>query len=109
MPAYAVEVAGDPGRWPEGNRPLYWNEITLGWCIHLAIRMGAKRIVTIGTDLTTGYPDGFIQTGRSKDWQLAQHIGCRERTIEMFRKDVEILDASGGAMPCPKVKLEDVA
>ncbi len=78
--------------------------------------MGAKRIVTVGTDLSVGYADGFLQPGKDQDWITAQHIGTRERTREMFLKDkaqwyerdVEILDASGGAMPVPQVKLEDV-
>lgn len=116
FPCYAIEAAGSPSRWPIQHRPLYWNEITLGWAIHLGIRMGAKRIVTIGTDLSFGYADGFVQPGRDKDWLDAQHLGSRERTLEMFLKDkaewyerpVEILDASGGAMPCQKVRLEDV-
>lgn len=111
---YGVEVAGTPSRWPEPIRPLYWNEITLGWALHLAIRMGFDRIVTIGTDLTIGYPNGFIQPGRDADWLKAQHLGMIERTIEMFKADkdlwyerpAQILDASGGALPAPKVKLE---
>jgi hypothetical protein len=112
---YGIEAAGQPSRWMEGKRPLYWNEITLGWVIHLCIRMGAKRVVTIGCDLSLGYPDGFLQKGRTKEWLEAQHRGCQERTIEMFRKDgehwrdaeCEVLDASGGLMPVPQVKLED--
>jgi hypothetical protein len=117
MELYGIEASGKPSRWPLSSRPLYWNEITLGWAIHLAIRMGAARIVTIGTDLSVGYSDGFVQPGKDKDWLLAQHIGTRERTIEMFERDksewyerpVEILDASMGAMPVPKVKLEEIA
>lgn len=116
LPLYGIEANGTPTRWPEGKRPLYWNEITLGWAIHLAIRMGAARIVTIGCDLSSGYVDGFVQAGHDHDWLKAQHLGTRERTLEMFQKDkhlwyerpVEILDASGGLMPCPKVKLGDV-
>lgn len=113
---FGIEAMTQPTRWPSDRRPLYWNEITLGWAIHLAIRMGFDRIVTVGIDLSTGYPDGFIQPGRDKDWLYAQHLGARERTLEMFQKDkaewyerpIEILDASGGAMPVPKVRLEDV-
>lgn len=118
-PFYAVEFNGAPMRWknPE-TRPLYWNETTLGWVLHLAIRMGAARIITIGTELSMeGQFDGFVQKGMKKDWQIAQHLGVRDRMIGMFKPEeklqwyerpCEILDASNGALPVPKVRLDDV-
>jgi len=118
-PFYAVEFNGTPLRWklPE-TRPLYWNETTLGWVIHLAIRMGASRIITIGTELSAaGQFDGFVQPGKSRDWQCAQHLGVRDRMLSMFspveklqwyERPCEILDASNGALPVAKVRLADV-
>lgn len=118
-PFYAVEFNGEPLRWknPE-TRPLYWNETTLGWVIHLAIRMGAARIITIGTELSaSGQFDGFVQPGKTKDWQVAQHLGVRDRMLGMFtaeeklqwyERPVEMLDASNGYLPIPKVRLADV-
>ncbi len=118
-PFYAVEMNGQPLRWrkPE-TRPLYWNETTLGWMLHLAIRMGAARIITIGTELSyDGQYDGYVQRQCSRDWQIAQHGGVRDRMLEMFKPEeklqwyerpVEMLDASNGALPIPKVRLEDV-
>jgi hypothetical protein len=115
-PAYMVSFAGNPLRWPEGKRPLYWNETTLGWVIHLAIRMGAERIITIGTELSEeGQYDGYVQPHRNREWQKAQHFGVRERMLLMFKKDrdqwlerpVELLDASNGALPLPKVRIAD--
>lgn len=114
--AYMVSFAGDPLRWPEGKRPLYWNETTLGWVIHLAIRMGADRIITIGTELSEdGQFDGFIPGAGNRAWQVAQHRGVRERMLEMFSKDaaqwlerpVWMQDASNGALPIEKVRIED--
>ena len=118
-PFYAVEFNGYPLRWknPE-TRPLYWNETTLGWVIHLAIRLGAARIITIGTELTAaGQFDGFLQPGKTRDWQGAQHLGVRDRMLGMFspaeklqwyERPVEILDASNGYLPVSKVRLADV-
>lgn len=120
VPCTLIEADGMPHRWRDPlTRPLYWNETTLGWAIHLAIRMGAKRIYTVGTELSDqGQYDGFVQKGRSRTWQADQHRGVRERMTEMFLpenhklwkdRDVEILDCSGGALPVPKASIEEIA
>lgn len=118
-PAFLVEVNGMPERWRVvEDRPLYWNECTLGWGLHLAIRMGAKRVCTIGTELSLeGQFDGFVQPGHDRHWQMSQHAGVRERMLEMFTpqevphwrdREVEIVDASGGELPVPKVSVDEI-
>jgi hypothetical protein len=117
-PAYLVEVNGEPNRWRDpALRPFYWAESTTGWAIHLAIRMGAKKIVLYGHDYPgNGHFDDYVQAGRDKVWQLGQHFGVMERLLEMFseaekpqwlERPVEIVDATpGGFLPLPKVNLE---
>jgi len=118
VPCTMIESNWRPERWKDPKtRPLYWNETTLGWAITLAMRMGAKRIVTIGTDLSSaGYWDGYLQPGKDKAWLSSQHYGVASRMKEMLSDDerphwmdrpVEIVDSSFGAMPVPKLKLED--
>ena len=118
-PAYLIEACGSPNRYERAdNRPLYFNCNTFSWVIHLAIKMGAKRIVTIGCEFSlTPYFDGFMPQGYEVDRkQEGLMLIGRDRMLEMFGADmcqwydpsVELLDASGGALPIPKVKLEDV-
>lgn len=117
VPCYMIENAGDPWRWKEGERPLYYNETTTGWAIHLAMRMGVDRLVMIGNDGPGGGMfDGHIQDGRDRNWQLDQHYGVMERMLQMFHPDerekwndrpMEIIDASGGYLPVKKGRLRD--
>lgn len=118
VPCFMVEMNPDPWRWPNAeDRPLYWNETTTGWAIHLALRMGAARAVLIGQDAPgRGMYDGHLQEGRDFNWQLDQHYGVMERMLQMFspsetekwmERPFEVLDASGGYLPCKKVKLAD--
>lgn len=115
-PAYLVEVNGEPKRW--GNplqRPLYWAESTTGWAIHLALRMGAGKVVMYGHDYPgAGHYDSYVQPGRDTTWQLGQHFGVMERIFEMFREQdqwyerpVELIDATpNGFLPMKKLSLE---
>lgn len=108
-----IDAASDPLRWPKETRPLYWNEITFGWVLHLAIRMGFDRIYTLGIDLTQGYGPGVHHPGMSDTELRRQHYGVQVRTEEMFvnpiekakwyEREVEILDLSGGNLPVTKV------
>lgn len=104
-PCTLIEVAGEPMRWrkPE-RRPLYWAESTTGWVIHLAIRMGFEKILLIGMDYPGGgMYDGFVQDGKTRDWQIGQHFGVMERLLGMFsdsekpqwyERPVEIIDTT---------------
>lgn len=117
--AYQIDYLGYPNSIKnEARRPLYFNCNTFAWAVHLAIKMGAKRIVCVGCEFSeTPYFDGFVPPGYEVDDCQAglMRIG-RNRMLEMFGEDkaqwydpsVEILDASGGALPVPKVRLEDV-
>jgi len=117
--AYQIDFVGYPNSVKnEARRPLYFNCNTFAWTMHLAIKMGAKRIVTIGCEFSeTPYFDGFKPSGYGapEDQAALMRIG-RNRMLEMFGADrdqwfdpsVEILDASGGALPVTKVRLEDV-
>lgn len=108
-----IDAEADPTRWPQGERPLYWNETTFGWTLHLAIRMGYSRIYTLGIDCTLGYGHGVLNPFMDEEELHRQHQGVKERTIEMFvnpaervkwmERSVEILDLSGGNLPVPKV------
>ena len=112
--AYLVEGDSRPTRYRE-NPPLYNCDLTLTWVIHLCLRMGAKRVVTLGTEFDrSGQYDGFVQPDRTRDWQDAQHVAGYPRIYRMLKMDrseweerpMEILDLSGGNMPCPKTKPE---
>jgi len=117
-PAYLLEAAGAPLRWKiKEDRPLYWNESTFAPALHLLIRMGASRIVCVGCDFSIDrYFDGFEPRGFEGLKTNAVLYIARERMREMFgpdkpqwyERDVEILDASGGALPLPKVKLSEI-
>lgn len=108
-----IEAEPNPLRWKEGERPLYWNETTFGWALHLAIRMGYSRIYTLGIDCTQGYGHGVHNPFMDDEELHRQHQGVKERTIDMFNdpeekakwyeREVEILDLSGGNLPVPKV------
>jgi hypothetical protein len=105
-----IDAAGDPLRWPKERRPLYWNEITFGWVLHLAVRMGFQRIYTLGVDLSLG---GYAHPAMDNAELERQHYGVQCRTIEMFNdpvekrkwyeREVEILDLSCGNLPVTKV------
>jgi len=117
--AYQVDFCGYPNSIKnEARRPLYFNCNTFAWVVHLAIKMGAKRIVTVGCEFSaTPYFDGFIPKDYEADGkqEALMNVG-RNRMLEMFGADkeqwfdpsVELLDASGGALPVPKCRLEDV-
>ncbi len=114
-----VDFLGSPNSIKnEARRPLYFNCNTFAWVMHLAIKMGAKRIVTIGCEFS-GTPqfDGFVAHGYEGPGVQAKLMNiARNRMLEMFGADkdqwfdpnVEILDASNGALPVPKVNLKDV-
>lgn len=117
--AYQVDFSGSPNAHrKEARRPLYFNCNTFSWAVHLAQKMGAKRIVTVGCEFS-GDPqyDGFVAEGCEGPGLQARLMDtARGRMLEMFGADrdqwfdpnVELLDASGGALPIPKVRLEDV-
>lgn len=117
MPAYLIEALGSPNSYLiEAKRPLYCNLATFSWVLHLAIKAGAKRVVCVGTEFSTDkYYDGFVPKDYEGDKTSALLAISRSRMLEMFGPDkdqwfdpsVEILDASGGALPVPKTKLED--
>jgi len=117
-PAYLLETAGEPLRWKvKEDRPIYWNESTFSTALHLLVRMGAKRIVCVGCDFSIDrYFDGYEPKGFEGLKTNAVLYVSRARMRDMFgpdkpqwyEREVEILDASDGALPVPKVKLEDV-
>lgn len=115
--AYLSEAEGTPMRYKDPRRrPLYWNQQTFSWVVHLAIRMGARRIVCVGCEFSlTPYFDGSLN-GKSEDHHRGVMFINRERVSEMFTTDRgqwderpgEILDASDGFLPVPKVDLKGV-
>lgn len=119
-PAWFVDASESPTRWANPElRPIYGNQLTLTWVIHLCLRMGARRVVTIGCEFDgSGHWDGFIQPNHTKKWQVAQHyMGCAKMMVMMEHHrgewqpenpQFEVVDASGGNMPVPKVRLEEV-
>lgn len=111
MTIYAIDAEVDPTRWPLEKRPLYWNETTFGWVLHLVVRMGFEKIYTLGVDLSLG---GYTHPAFDDKELKRQHYGVRVRTLEMFtpteqklwrERPVEILDMSGGDLPVPKVSV----
>lgn len=106
-----IDAVSQPSRWPKETSPLYWNETTFGWTLHLAIRMGFDRINTLGVDLSTG---GYSHP-KFDDVELArQHEGVKHRTLLMFGpteigewydRPVKIVDYSGGALPVEKASI----
>ena len=119
IPATLVEYTLDPTRWNDPKeRPLYWNETTLGWVIHLAIRMGFDTIYFVGTELTTDpHFDKSIGKCGDRIWQMVQLQGVCDRMLYMFsdaerpkwlERDIKFLDASNGNLPVPKCRVEDI-
>lgn len=122
---YLIEANGQPlSHKNEADRPLYWNGSTFSWVLHWAVKSGAKRIVTIGCEFSlAGYFDGApirppVQSDNPDVAALSARIlseSARVRVDDMFGPDkahwfdpsVEILDASNGYLPVPKIKLED--
>lgn len=106
-----IDAEPDPSRWPYETRPLYWNETTFGWVIHLAIRMGFTEIFTLGVDLSLG---GYKNPTMDDTELRRQHVGVRERTLRMFEPEekklwydapARIIDLSGGLLPVEKATL----
>lgn len=116
-PGYLIEATGDPLNYKlEEKRPLYWNGATFSWTLHWAMKMMPKRIVIIGCEFSLdGYHDGspILPTSQMGARIISEVARCRvddmfgEDKPHWFDPSIEILDASGGYLPLPKVKLED--
>lgn len=100
-----IETDRNPERWllPE-KRPLYFNQTTLGWLLDLAVKMGYSRINLLGTDDHTTWE--YVSPKFDEKELRRQHVGCRERMLEMFVSDekqwrdrpVVIADYSNGSL-----------
>lgn len=101
-----IEADPNPERWllPE-KRPLYYNQTTFGWLLHLIVMMGYDRVNLLGTDdhTTTEYKHPVFDEKELR----RQHVGVRERILEMFSpavqpswrvRDIKIVDYSEGSL-----------
>jgi len=112
MKVVMVDAEANPSRWPmPDSKPLYWNETTFGWALHLAIRMGFTTINTIGIDLSLG---GYKHPKMDDEELKRQHEGVRERILRMFEpserlewydRPARLVDYSGGLLPVEKATL----